>query len=123
MPRRSINTAAEADKSGKRTRSDSIIEDAAHDVDGESNVIEVADEQTNASDKEEEKVKVRNVAPTRRTRRSLMAKKNNKALLSSIVIDSTSASDASESEVELKVETKPSSSKFVACLSRKRMLR
>lgn len=122
MPRRSINTAAEADKSGKRTRSDSIIEDAAHDVDGESNVIEVADEQTNASDKEEEKVEVRNVAPTRRTRRSLMAKKNNKALLSSIVIDSTSASDASESEVELKVETKPSSSKFVACLSRKRML-
>ena len=120
MPRRSLNASKKAGEVDKP------VVDPPVDVEEEPIETRASDEQqTNAHDKEEEeKVDVKEEGPTRRTRRSLLTKKN-KTPLSSVVkmIDSTSASDASESEPELKVETKQSSSKIVACLGRKRRLR
>jgi len=123
MPRRSLSAVRKTAEIDKSEHKNSAVESVA--LDGEPNVTEeMADElQTNASCKEEEKAELKTEAPTRRNRRSLMGK-NHKAASNSAVkaIDSTSASDASESEPELKNESKPTSSKTITCLSRKRRL-
>ena len=124
MPRRSLSAVRKTAEIDKSEHKNSAVESVA--LDGEPNVTEeMADElQTNASYKEEEKAELKTEAPTRRNRRSLMGR-NHKAASNSAVkaIDSTSASDASESEPELKNESKPTSSKTITCLSRKRRLR
>jgi len=122
MPRKSVGAtrkAAEAINSDDCPDDENISEDRVSREPEEDHRNE-EDECRDHRQTEEEATT--NGPPTRRTRRSVLTKKNNRRPLETVakMIDSTSASDASESEPEVKTESKPAFNKIVAKLGRKR---
>ena len=138
MPRRSVSASkVTAEKSGKNVEEEE--EEAAEPIEEDSKVEIGREDEEDAAVKPEgdndemvatgeEEYANKKELPARRTRRSLVVKKaisNGRKSLGSIVhvTDSTSASEASESEAEAKCDSKLGASKLIAKLGRKRRKR